>query len=313
MAEIRGPELVQRYKDNYGMPEDSPVTEEMILRHWELEKQLRFQLLESSPDNRWEVFERCYSQLYHELEWLNTYSHADEEDISPEVLYANWLDIIGKPPQKIYEVGSGRGELVHFLATKGFTCVATEITRERGENWTSPHPNLSWNISDGIHLDQFEELSSYDVVLSDNVVEHMHPDDIVDHCKGVLSILVPGGRYVIATPHAHFGPEDVSRIFGSDTLQGMHLKEYTYQDLFLVLRQAGFDVISSVLRTPMSLQERFGFRIHSRSFQMYYSYLTILERIIGMVPSQTQRNKVAKLAQLAFFPSTIMIVARKPK
>ena len=92
------------------------------------------------------------------------------------------------------------------------------------------HP-LRWTVSDGVHLERFEAPESYDAVISDQVIEHLHPDDLVAHFAGVHAILKPGGRYALATPHAFEGPFDVSRVFGSERPQGMHLKEYTYREL----------------------------------------------------------------------------------
>ena len=74
--EINGPELVRRYKANYGIPDLAPITEEMVLHHWALERRLTTELLSSEPACRWQVFERCYSTLYSELPWLNELSGA---------------------------------------------------------------------------------------------------------------------------------------------------------------------------------------------------------------------------------------------
>ena len=72
--EIAGPELVRRYKANYGIPDRAPITEEMVLHHWTLERRLTAELLSSDPTYRWNAFERCYSTLYSELPWLNELS-----------------------------------------------------------------------------------------------------------------------------------------------------------------------------------------------------------------------------------------------
>jgi hypothetical protein len=36
MKEPRGKQLIKRYKENYGIPAQADITEEMILKHWEL-------------------------------------------------------------------------------------------------------------------------------------------------------------------------------------------------------------------------------------------------------------------------------------
>ena len=74
MIEPRGAELISRYKANYHIPDERTVTEEMILKHWELEKGYRRELLASNSDDRWNVFERCYGELYSEISWLNEYT-----------------------------------------------------------------------------------------------------------------------------------------------------------------------------------------------------------------------------------------------
>lgn len=164
MIEPRGQELINRYKKNYKMPTDADITEEMILKHWELEKRLTKELLESNPENRWEVFERCYSTLYSELWWLNQFIDAGST-LPPSKRYKNWVELIGQPPKKIYEIGSGKGEMITYLASCGFKCRATEITREHGKKYVPEYSNLSWSISDGVHLERFETSNSYDVVI----------------------------------------------------------------------------------------------------------------------------------------------------
>jgi hypothetical protein len=126
--------LIRRYQSNYGISLDSAITEEMILRHWNLEKILRKELLESDANERCDVFAACYSRLYSELDWLNRVTDSQTQEL-PALRYATWLSVIGKPPQKVYEIGSGKGQLIYYLAQCGFECKATEITRERGARW----------------------------------------------------------------------------------------------------------------------------------------------------------------------------------
>lgn len=127
--EPRGKELIKRYKNVYSISHDANISEEMILRHWELERKLRTQLLESNAESRWKVFDRCYSELYSELDWLNNLIGSGVTH-PPSKLYSFWPIIIGEPPKNIYEIGSGKGKLIHFLASYGYKCKGTEITHE---------------------------------------------------------------------------------------------------------------------------------------------------------------------------------------
>ena len=308
MREPRGQELINRYKKNYNIPVNANITEEMILAHWELEKRLTKELLESTPENRWEVFERCYSMLYSELWWLNKFIGAGST-LPPSQRYKSWVELIRQPPKKIYEIGSGKGEMMTYLASCGFECRATEITRERGQKHVSEHPNLSWAISDGVHLKRFEVPNSYDVVVSDQVIEHLHPDDLYEHFKGVLSILSSGGRYIFCTPHKQIGPSDISRVFKCDKPMGMHLKEYTYQELKELLERAGFKDIYAVLRIPMKITQLFGIYVKPKASRTYLDYLCAVEKLISLLPRQTFRRKAARLLML--FSPGILIIAQK--
>jgi len=289
--EPRGNELIARYKATYFIPAEAPITEQMILFHWRLEKQLTRDLLCSTPQNRWETFDRSYTRLYSELEWMNRFagesntavgeSHYDQE---------RWRLAIGPPPQTIYEIGSGKGELITYLARQGYICNATEVTCERGEKLSdSSVPNLSWSISDGVHLGSFEDAASYDVVISDQVLEHLHPDDLGVHLRGVHQILKPGGRYIFRTPHRFSGPHDVSRVFKCDRPLGMHLKEYTYREFVAALRQAGF---TRVYFPFMPVHDPFGKRL---SGKIYLWVLLATELLLSLVPTHKLRRPCAQL------------------
>ncbi len=198
-----------------------------------------------------------------------------------------------------------------YLASCGFKCKATEITRERGRKYVSAHPNLSWGISDGVYLERFEALDSYDVAISDQVIEHLHPDDLYEHFKGVFSILSSGGKYIFRTPHRYIGPSDVSKVFKCDRPMGMHLKEYTYQELKELLERAGFKDIYAVLRIPMKITQLFGIYVKPKASRTYLDYLCAVEKLISLLPRQTFRRKAARLLMLILFSSSIFIIAQK--
>jgi 2-polyprenyl-3-methyl-5-hydroxy-6-metoxy-1,4-benzoquinol methylase len=306
MKEPRGQELIDRYKKNYKIPPENDITEEMILKHWELEKNLTKQILESNSVDRWEITDRSYTTLYRELWWLNKCANSNNK-LPPSIVYRNLIEIIGQPPKKIYEIGSGKAELITYLANCGFECTATEITYERGKQYASEVPKLSWGISDGIHLNKFEKSGSFDVVISNHVIEHLHPDDITEHFKNVNSILSSRGKYIFTTPHKHFGPADVSRVFKCNKPLGMHLKEYTYKELKNSLEKAGFKDIYGVFYLPTIATQLSGVYIKPRVSGTYLTYLCSLEQLISLSPSKMRRMSMF----LSFMPNIFMIAEKK--
>jgi SAM-dependent methyltransferase len=308
--EPRGQELIRRYKENYRIALHDEISEEMILKHWELEKSLTKQLLASTYQNRWETFERCYHILYSEIDWLNKLTGSNAaSSISKEGPI--WTRIIGELPKALYEVGSGKGHLISYLANCGYNCRGTEITRERGERFVSGHPNLSWGISDGVHLDQFECANAYDVVVSNQVIEHIHPDDLLEHFKSVRTILRNGGKYIFTTPHEFVGPSDISSVFKCEKLMGMHLKEYSYGELRELLIKAGFNELYSLWNVPKKVRRLSGIDFKPKSSRSYLTYLCTVEKLISLCSKHSIRRKLAFLSKYILFRPSIFVIAQK--
>lgn len=315
--EPRGKKLIARYKKTYGIPAEANITEQMILDHWDLEKRLTCQLLRSTPENRWDTFEECYTRLYTELGWLNQFS-GEADPKSPQERFGGWLELIGTPPKSVYEIGSGQGGLISFLALNGYRCKGTEITRERGEKLTSQqYPNLSWGISDGVHLDEFEPPEAYDIVVSDQVIEHIHPDDLDCHLRSVRSILKSGGRYVFNTPNKYTGPHDVSQVFKRSEPIGMHLKEYTCRELYEAATRAGFVSVryGFVPRRFRIMLMALGARKLAGPDEAGVLFLraaTLVEGFLAIVRPPGLRRLCAKICcKVGVFSGTISLVGEK--
>lgn len=108
-----------------------------------------------------------------------------------------------------------------------------------------PGPDgFEFRVFEGVEIGLAE--ASLDVVYSNDVVEHLHPDDLLDHAESVRRALRPGGVYVCVTPNRLSGPHDVSGEF-SDTPRGFHLREYTATELARELGRAGFRRVRIVL------------------------------------------------------------------
>lgn len=304
MNEPRGQEPINRYRWNYGIAEDVSLTEEMIPTHWSLERRLTRELLASTRESRWATFERCYTTLYGELDWLNRLIGSTSTTPAAD-RYRHWGELVGTQPKCIYEVGSGKATMISYLAQLGHQCTATEITRERGAMHAVQHPNLRWTQTDGVNLAHFEPSNSFDFVISDNVIEHLHPDDLTLHLSGAREILKNGGKYLLAVPHRWFGPSDISRVFKYEIACGMHLKEYTYRELSKALRLAGFSVVASV-RLPLPGSSQVA-RSDARTMQ----WLCLLEAVLSPFAQPILRGRIASLAKRAGVAPLIFLAATK--
>ena len=290
--------VIHRYRNNYGLGDD--IGENEVRRHWEVESALTQRLLKSSKANRWSVFQECYTELYSELPWLNkSEDEADANSLRP------WLRLIPKG-SSVFEVGSGKAQLLKFLAANGYKCVATEITPERGERHAEGLSNLKWHVTDGVNLTSFETPSSYNVVISTQVVEHLHPEDILDHLRNVREILRPGGCYIFDTPHVGAGPSDVSKVYGFDRPVCMHLKEYDFVGLGELLVRAGFKTVKAVLfrGRPFTTGPYVG--------HFLFKYFCAWDRAVRLLNLSPKNERLLRsMLKILFVPTRIWLVAEK--
>lgn len=295
--------IVARYNRIYHL-NPGVVGYSHVIRHWNLERRLTSELLSTTKQNRWDVFERCYTELYANLDWLNR-----SEDEAPAETLGQWKYLISSG-SKVFEIGSGKAVLLKYLRANGCDCVATEITRERGSHHASAADDLEWQSTDGIHLAQSQQASRYDVVLSTGVVEHFHPDDIEDHFRNALAILKTGGRYILTTPHRSSGPHDLSAVFLNDEATCMHLREYTYGELGHILKAGGYRSIRAVF-PPNRIYRVLPLTWESRFYFQYLRFWDWLERTSGIASRPQLRRSFRKLLKMALVPDNIWISAFK--
>ncbi|OSJ29584.1 hypothetical protein BST63_14260 [Bradyrhizobium canariense] len=295
---------VLKYKRIFGIPEEASVTPTMIEHHWRLERALTEQLLSSTPETRWTVWESSYSKLYSECSWLNRLPVTQPQ--SDQLRYGHFLALI-KDAKKIYEVGSGEGGLINFLAKQGYNCVATEVTRERSFE-RDTRENLEWHTTDGVNFSQREPLEYYDIVLSTQVIEHLHPDDLATHFSEARKILKPGGKYILTTPHRFLGPADLSRVFGKQHAMCMHLKEYSYSEIQRAVKNSGFSKIQAVFLPPNVIRKHIPLFFESHA---YLSYITFCETKLEQLAERTGWRLPKLLLRMLLFMGDVTVVASK--
>lgn len=282
-------ELVARYEANYGL---SGVTPDQPRRHLALERALTQKLLESTPEDRWEVFETCYDELYAGLPWLAGTGGQTDAD--------RWGRLVGREPAEVYEVGSGAGALARELRRLGHAVEATDVSRHRGDR--TDEAGVRWTSTDGVHLDRFAQGAPYDLIVSDQLIEHLHPDDVADHFAGARAILRPEvGRYILRTPSSVNGPHDVSRVFKLEQPIGMHLREYTVGELAGLLRSAGFRTVQVVVPLP---------RGHGMAAPSWFTrvYAAAERRLLRLDPGR--RSAVLRVLRGPLYPNVWLVATR---
>ena len=94
-------------------------------------------------------------------------------------------------------------------------------------------------------------------------------------------LLKKGGSYILRTPQKYLGPWDISRYF-SDTPEGFHLKEWSYQDILYEARNTGFTKFLGSLQ------------IKEKSIWLPLQLISFIETIMSILPS-IYRSKLMQM------------------
>jgi SAM-dependent methyltransferase len=135
------------------------------------------------------------------------------------------------------EVGCGDGSFSQYVAKKVKKLYALDVSLEivQKEKFSN---NVQFILSeDGTSIPLEDE--SVDVVYSNQLMEHLHPDDALDQLKSIARVLSSDGAYICLTPNIISGPHDISQYF-SDVAEGFHLKEYSWKELRALFIAVGF-------------------------------------------------------------------------
>ena len=265
--------------------------------HYEIEKRLAARLRDASRDARRELYTAVYDELYRSVpNHPQLVRKADAEERTRHVaIQLRVLDGLLKSQYTFLEIGPGDCSLVRQLATRVRLVYAVDISEEITADSALPD-NCKLLISDGCSIPAPE--GSVDVAYSNQVMEHLHPDDAHDQLKNIYTVLKPGGSYVCITPNRLNGPHDVSKDF-DDVATGFHLKEYSNKELASLFREVGFAKVrrllwlkGAVLSLPVALFAALEdvllvlpARIRSRIARWAFFDLLLGIKLVGTKPS----------------------------
>ena len=222
-------------------------TQEQIQRHYVIEKELADLLRNASSQERTQLYSHVYDELYKRVPDHPMLTAKEEQAKIRETAVQRKVKMLNRflHSDTVYmEIGAGDCLMSIRVAAKVAKVVALEVSSVIAERTDIPA-----NMQIRIISEPFEipvDADSIDLAYSDQLAEHLHPDDFKAQCKNVAQALSPGGRYVIVTPNRSNGPHDVSRGF-DPVATGMHLKEYTYTELHTLLKRIGFSRVDPIV------------------------------------------------------------------
>lgn len=233
---------------------------EQIKEHYLIEVELAERLRNAPQERRGplyiEVYEELFARVPHhpQVTGKATPDERKRKVRQKMKLLSRFL----RPEHAYMELGPGDCAMAVEVARHVKSVLAVDVSESIASGRDLP-PNFTLAISDGTDIPV--EGESIDIAFSDQLMEHLHPDDAYDQLRGVFDALAPGGTYVCITPNRLSGPHDVSAAF-DDEARGLHLKEYDLRELRRLFESIGFQSFrvyvggkGVYLRMPVKLVE----------------------------------------------------------
>ena len=220
-------------------PRTGRAIEPEIAEHYEIERELAGRLRAAgSREERRRLYGEVYRERNERIPQHPLVLEAGDERLRAASV-APQARLIGsfaraRDGAVLCEIGAGDGAVAEAVAPTVARAVALDVTDAIAR---PSHGNYEFRRFDG--FDFGLSPGSIDIAYSNDVAEHLHEDDLLEHARAVHDALRPGGVYVCVTPNRLAGPHDISRHF-SDVPLGFHLREYTVGELAAALRAAGF-------------------------------------------------------------------------
>jgi SAM-dependent methyltransferase len=271
---------------------------ERLRAHWDIERELADRLRSASRDERTALYGTVYDELFRrvpdhpQLVWAANPEQRRAEAARAAALVRQFL-----PPGGVFlEIGAGDCSLSLSLCPHARRVYAVEVSREIA-SVDSPPDNFELLITDGRSIPV--QHGTVDLAYSNQLMEHLHPDDAIEQLAQISATLRPGGRYICLTPNRLLGPGDISMYFEEDVARGFHLREYSNGELRDVMRRSGFarvDVLGTLRGRAKALP--------------IWSFLA-LERVFEVLPRTLRRRlKRTKLVRKALSPGGGVIATK---
>lgn len=254
-------------------PPDRTVRQ--LKNHFEVEKAIASRLKQVDRAERARIHRTMYDELFEKVPDHPRLRRREDPQRSAAINRARLrlLNRFINNHTVMVELGPGDCRLSYELCRHVKSVYGVGLSDEREDYQDAPE-NFRLLVYDGYNLAL--EQNSIDIFFSDQLVEHLHPEDTALHFKMARDILRDGGVYVFCTPHKFTGPHDISKYFCKEP-QGFHLKEWTYAELVSVLRELGYH----------SWQ---GFwSVKSQSFRVPVWCFLVVERLLRLLPAFARR------------------------
>lgn len=267
-----------------------------VQRHYEIETEIARKLSATTRSERLAMYSWAYDELFRRVTDHPLLAPVSDDERTARINkeLANMGPLL-KRGDVYLEIGCGDGDIAAAAAQKAKKVYALDVSSVVTER-NAANKNIELVITDGVSIPV--PPNSVDFAYSNQLMEHLHPDDALEQLRNVYTALAPGGKYFCITPNRLSGPHDISRQFDG-VATGLHLKEYSVSEMHKIFSEVGF------IRTRLFL------RYSSFSIFLPVWPFTSAEFVLDKVPHRVRKfltfNKAVR------FLLGVKIVGEKPK
>jgi hypothetical protein len=256
-------------------------TSERVKAHYEIERELASRLRRCAPAERLGLYSVVYDELFRRVPDHPMLTRKADPGATVRAVGSQYRLIrrFLRPETQYLEIGPGDCTLAYAVAKEVRNVHAVDVSEVISSSESRPS-NFRLYLSDGVSIPVAP--GSITFAFSNQLMEHLHPDDALAQLRNVHKALAQGGTYFCITPSALSGPHDVSRSF-DDVATGFHLKEYTYSELRKLFSDVGFARIRAMIS------------IRGRSMLVPVGICELVERLVGALPARWRREVAGRL------------------
>jgi SAM-dependent methyltransferase len=205
-----------------------------------------------SPERRAELYTQVYDRLYR--------LYGASAGFDPELItrYRSWFE-----NRVVIDFACGLGRSTALLAQYAkmvYGIEASRVSLETARREFQDVENVEFRLRSDCLL-PFAD-AAIDCVHSTDVLEHLHPEDLLIHLREVYRVLRTGGNYLFFTPGSRSGPHDSTKVFFPQGKGfrpfGLHFREYTFGELVGILQGIGYSkaIIPDLEREVLMIAEK---------------------------------------------------------
>jgi SAM-dependent methyltransferase len=252
---------------------------EALYEHYRIERELADRLRYAPREERQALYGAVYNELCQRVPahpMLRAKASGSallkrQRDVDHQISFLHrfidWQTVFA-------EIGAGDCALALRMAEFSKQVYAIDVSEQIITNVRLPG-NFRLILSDGCNIPLPD--GSIDVAFSDQLMEHLHPDDALEQLQNIYRSLAPNGIYVCVTPNRLYGPRDISGYF-EDVASGFHLREYSARELRQQLLAVGFRKV------------RFYAGARGWFVRCPFSVIALAETLLEALPTRVRRR-----------------------